>query len=218
MPSTRQQNTKRTRRYSNKGKSTKVEPIRTPEEIERVKAVLADNPRNMCLFILGINTAFRACELLSITVGQVAHLQVGDTLEVKQSKNKKYRRVAINGKAYQAIQDWLAHHPHPEMYDAPLFTSYTTQRGLKKDTIYKYVKEWCRKARLIGNYASHSLRKTWGYVVYRNNNPKDSKHGFHRKIAEIMEAFGHARERQTLDYLCIQHESITALYLDNEIG
>ena len=68
-----------------KGSSIKVEPIRQTKEIKRIKKLLSDTPRDLCLFTLGINTAYRANELLSIRVGQVDYLSVGDPLEVKQS-------------------------------------------------------------------------------------------------------------------------------------
>ena len=63
------------------GASIKVEPIRELKAIKRIKYILADNPRDLCLFTMGINTAYRANELLSLTVGQVDHLVAGDGRE-----------------------------------------------------------------------------------------------------------------------------------------
>ncbi len=42
------------------GSSIQVEPIRTKTAIENIKKILRDNPRNLCLFTLGMNTAYRA--------------------------------------------------------------------------------------------------------------------------------------------------------------
>jgi integrase len=53
----------------------------------------------LCLFSLGINTAYRASELLAIKVGDVRHLQPGDVLTRKQSKTQKYRGVVLNAAA-----------------------------------------------------------------------------------------------------------------------
>jgi integrase len=55
-----------------------VEPIRDRKAIERIRKLLRDHPRDLCLFAVGINTAFRANELLSLKVGQVRLLQAGD--------------------------------------------------------------------------------------------------------------------------------------------
>ncbi len=64
------------------GSSIKVEPIRQKAAIERIKAALLHNGkyRDHCLFTLGINTAYRANELLSITIQQAAELSAGDVL------------------------------------------------------------------------------------------------------------------------------------------
>ncbi len=75
-----------------KGSSIKVDPIRSLEAISAIKSVCADSPRDLCLFTFGINTAYRAGEILSLKVGQVEHLEVGDRLEIKQSKNRKVPR------------------------------------------------------------------------------------------------------------------------------
>ena len=75
--------------HPKKGSLTKVEPIRDLAAIEHIKAELSERPRDLCLFVLGINTAFRAGELLSIRCGQVAHLNEGDQLELMQNSNLK---------------------------------------------------------------------------------------------------------------------------------
>ncbi len=75
--------------HSVAGSTIKVEPIRDKRAIARIKKVLGDHPRDLCLFTLGINTAYRANELLSIKVRQVRSLNVGDVLELKQSKTHK---------------------------------------------------------------------------------------------------------------------------------
>jgi len=60
-----------------------VEPIRDKKAIHRIKKILADRPRDLCLFTLGINTAYRSNELLSLKVGQVKALRAGDVLGVE---------------------------------------------------------------------------------------------------------------------------------------
>ena len=40
------------------GSVLKVEPIRDRRAIGRIKKMLRDHPRDLCLFVLGMNTAF----------------------------------------------------------------------------------------------------------------------------------------------------------------
>ena len=190
--------------HPQKGASIKVEPIRDLKAVKRIKKILADNPRDLCLFTLGINTAYRANELLSLRVGQVDYLKPGDRLDLKQSKNVKYRAATLNAAAIAAIDQWLEAHPNPTD-TAPLFPS---RKGggavaLTVSTLNNMLKRWCAEVGLKGNFGSHTLRKTWGY---------------HQRVtggqatALLMRAFGHASEAQTLEYLCIQPEEIDELY------
>lgn len=190
--------------HPKKGSSIKVEPIRDPKAIKRVRKLLADAPRNLCLFDMGVNTAFRANELLSITVGQVDHLNPGDQLELKQSKNRKYRPVKVNRLVVASIDIWLKQHPWPQA-DAPLFLSRKAEAGeaLRVPSLTNMVKEWCEHVGLRGNFGSHTLRKTWGYHQ-RVYNGVD--------IALLMAAYGHSSEKETMLYLGIEDHEVSDLY------
>ncbi|MCU7850499.1 MAG: tyrosine-type recombinase/integrase [Candidatus Thiodiazotropha sp. (ex Lucinoma kastoroae)] len=184
------------------GSTIKVEPIRDVKAIRRIKMLLVDQPRNLCLFTFGINTAYRANEILSVKVGQVAHLKTGDVLDLKQKKTKKYRGVTMNKTVIDAIDGWLKCHSRSLDDNAPLFIG---QRGNQITVPYtnNLVKQWCQDVGLKGNYGSHTLRKTWGYQqrVQRNT-----------PIPLLMDAYGHTTQKQTLEYLCIQAEEISELF------
>ena len=155
---------------------------------------------------MGINSAYRANELLSLSVGQVDYLKTGDRLELKQSKQNVYRSITVNQTAIEAIEGWLSHHPNPRTR-APLFPSYQKDKVLTVPTVCNLMKRWCKEAKLHGNYGSHTMRKTWGYWQYKNGT----------KIPLLMEAFGHTTQKQTLDYLCIQSAEIQELYTKLEL-
>lgn len=199
------------------GSTTKVEPIRTVQAIGKIKSMLEPNPRNFCLFVLGINTAFRASELLSIRIGLVRHLQPGDRLEVKQRKTKKYRSVTLNSAGYQAIQVQIENleklalkKRNPSIFgdDAFLFTGQRGFDALKVSTLNNMVKSWCRSANLKGNFGSHTLRKTWGYMQRKKQDTP---------VPLLMQALGHATQRQTMEYLCIQEKEIENVYTAMEL-
>lgn len=205
------------RRFSNQnhpkaGSTTKVEPIRDLAKIAAIKEMLSERPRDLCLFTLGINTAYRANELLSIRVGQVAHLRRGDSLTIRQSKTGRDRMTTLNGTAISAIQNWLAVHPDTED-SAPLFMSQRTRKALTVSPFINMVKGWCKEAGLKGNYGSHTLRKTWGYHQLRGN----TKTPPHLVLPLLMEAYGHARQQQTLEYLCIQSDEVASLFMQVEL-
>jgi integrase len=186
-----------------KGDQIKVDPIKKLKDIASIKKLLADNPRNSCLFAIGINTNLRASDLLRVKVGQVRDLSPGDEIELKEKKTGKSRRITLNKACAQAIQRLLASRPYAD--DDLLFTG---QRGpLTVPSVHRLVKGWCRAINLRGNYGSHSLRKTWGY---------HQRVTFGVDIPRLMVCFNHSTQRQTLDYLCIQPEEIKDVY-QNEL-
>lgn len=188
------------------GSSIKVEPIRDLKAIKRIKKILSDQSRNYCLFTLGVNSAYRANELLSLTVGQVDYLRAGDRLEVKQTKTNKYRAVTVNETTVNAIDKWLAAHPDPREGQA-LFPSLHKGKTLSVPTVTNLLKKWCEEVGLRGNFGSHTMRKTWGYWQYQKGTP----------IPLLMEAYGHATQKETLNYLCIQSNDVQALFTSMEL-
>jgi integrase len=181
------------------GSSIKVQPIRFKKDIETIKNNLAGHPRDLCLFTLGINTAFRANELLSIRVSQVSNLKVGDVLDLRQSKTRAYRQVTLNRKGVEAIQGLLRSRDY-QAEDFLFFSRWGDRLGVPE--VSRKVKQWCEAIHLDGNYGSHSLRKTWGYWQYRRGTP----------LPLLMQAFGHQTQQQTLAYLGIQAKDVAQIF------
>jgi integrase len=122
---------------------------------------------------------------------------VGDILTIKQRKTGKYRSVVLNDNVIESVKTYLRHKSLSDEDD--LFTGL---RGcLTVPTVNRLVKTWCSDVGLKGNYGSHSMRKTWGY--WQRQNGAD--------ILNLVEAFGHATQRQTMAYLGLQPEDVMKL-------
>lgn len=201
--------------HPKRGSSIKSSPIRSRKAIENIKVMLVkkEDFRNYCLFTFGINTAWRANELLSLQVRDVWDLKVDDVLDHKQRKNSKYRGTLVNEEAHQAIHLWLNRY-NPQSGDLPLFPAKVPGRWKGLDRKYRnvaigvpclcnMVKAWGREVGLEGRIGSHTLRKTWGYQQRTQFNVPPYK---------IQEAYGHATERQTLEYLGILSDEIMDIY------
>lgn len=186
--------------HPKKDSMIKVDPIRNLKDIQTIKKMLSDNPRDLCLFTLGINTNLRASDLLSIRYDQVAGVSVGSELVLQEKKTGKERRITLNKSAVEAIQNLI----NSTKYDAGDYL-FKGQRGvLTVPSVNRLVKGWCARINLKGNYGSHTLRKTFGYHQRTQLNTP---------IPELMVMFNHSTQRQTLDYLCIQAEEIKDAYL-----
>ena len=65
-----------------------------------------------------------------------------------------------------------------------------------------------RHINLRGNYAAHTLWKTWGF---------HQRVTFGVDIPTLMEAYNHSNQRQTLAYLCVQTREVHDCF-QNVIG
>jgi len=186
------------------GSVIKVEPIRELKDLKSIKRLLQDRPRDLAIFTLGINTNLRASDLLKVTVGMVRGLKVGDHFVIREKKTGKDRNISLNKTVQEAIHNLLA--TMPDAADTePLFQS---RKGEHSSICVPYlnslVKAWCKEINLSGNYGSHTLRKTFGYM-HRTVNKTD--------LPTLMHMFNHSTQRQTLEYLCIQPDEIKDAYM-----
>jgi integrase len=188
--------------HPKKGDTIKVEPITELKDIKLIKKLLKDKPRDYCLFTMGINTNLRASGLTRITAGDVRGKKPGDDLTVKEQKTGKARRITLNDNVILAVTRLLAHASHQDT--DPLFKSQKGNKALSVPSVNRLVKGWCREINLKGNYGSHTLRKTFGYMQRTQLNTS---------VAELIVIFNHSSQKQTLDYLCIQPEEIKNAYM-----
>lgn len=177
-----------------------VEPIKNRDKIARIKDNLRKKPRDYLLFVLGINVALRASDLLGLTVGDVLDDEgnVRDRLTVLESNRKKRRVISLSDSAKGAITFYLdsCHEAHPLGYKPtePLFASQKLPHGpITRTQAYRLIKKWCEDVELTGNYGTHSLRRTWGYWSYKEGVSIDA----------IWRELGHGTKKETLRYIGI---------------
>lgn len=182
-----------------KGPSGPTDPIRDRDAIARIKENLSGNPRDLALFVLGCNTAFRASDILGLNVGDV---RGRDQLSVKEKKTGKRRVVPINPTVRQSLDALVAGRVDSE----PLFIGEKRKTRLTVETLGRMWKRWCSDAGLDGNYASHSGRKTFGYQNRKNGTD----------LALLQKAFNHSSGSITLAYVGITDAEMETLYA-NEI-
>lgn len=187
------------------GEKIKVEPIKSEKDINRIIQNLTGHPRNLALFVVGINTNFRASDLLKLKVSDVKYLKPGDHFCSYEKKTGKGRLTTLNEPACEVIQALLVSMPDCIDNDL-LFQSRRSDggngQGLSVSTFSTMVKSWC--GHLRGNYGSHTLRKTFGYI---------HRTVFNTDIPTLMDMFNHSNQRQTLAYLGVQAAEIKEAYM-----
>jgi integrase len=187
--------TAQTKNHPAPGSIITVQPIIDKKVIERIKDHLKDHPRNYALFVTGINTAFRASDLLTLKVGDVR----GDTIRRREIKTGKVREFYLNGAVKSAVAPLIEGRDDGDF----LFRSEMTGYALTVEAFSTMVKIWCFNAGLKGNFASHTLRKTWARDKVDSGEP----------VWKVSEALGHSSEKITRLYLGLQVEDMKTLYM-----
>jgi integrase len=186
-----------------------VEPIRDVKKIEAMKKILrAGNRRDEVLFIMGINTALRISDILSLTVADVldAKGRLASCIELKEKKTGKPKKFPIN----KAIRDALNSYLPSIMPDrsrcgnTPLFPS---KKGGAAITRWHARRILAAAGEIIGlgRIGTHSLRKTFGYHVYQRTGGN---------LGLVQKLLNHSSSSDTLRYIGIDREQMDNTYLD----
>jgi integrase len=153
---------------------------------------------------MGINNGLRISDLLKIRVGQVRDLKAGDSLTIREQKTGKDNVLMINKGVYSTLQDHLASKDWSD--DDYLFQSRKGQnKPLTVPSVHRMVQEWTYGMK--GNYGTHSLRKTFGYI-------QRTKFGVSFEV--LCRRFNHSNPSTTMRYLGIHSKEVNDILM-NEI-
>jgi len=179
-----------------------VEPIRDKKKILAIKRNLKEegNPRNYLLFVMGVNTALRIGDLLSVKVKDVIDSKgaIKDYLFIKESKTGRQAKIYLNDPVKEALNYYLdkVKGIDPDSY---LFKSERSNRKLDRVRTWGLIQGWAKEAGLEGErYGTHSLRKTWGYQARIQG----------VSISQIQNKLGHKSPAITSRYIGIDQEEI----------
>ncbi|MDR1915552.1 MAG: tyrosine-type recombinase/integrase [Synergistaceae bacterium] len=182
-----------------------VDPIRDVKKIAEIKKFLrARGERDEVLFVMGINTALRIGDLLSLTIGDVMDKrgEISRVINLKEQKTGKLKRFPVNESIQKTLSPYLLRRSTSNMLE-PLFLS---QKG---GTLSRW-QAW-RILRAAGefvglrNVGTHSLRKTFGYHVYKKSGGD---------IGLVQKLLNHSASSVTLRYIGIDREMMDNIYLE----
>lgn len=177
---------------SRRGQITTTDPIKDLATVARIKESLQDNPRDLALFTLGVNSAFRAGDILKLTRADLVELPDGRIeVFVRERKTHKLRRVTLNPQASETLRRHLATSTDDRLFPVTI------------QWFGKLVKRWCAEAGLEGRFATHTLRKTFARLNYEV---------FGVSLATLAFALNHDSERTTMRYLGLVDEDVARVY------
>lgn len=151
-----------------------AQPIKDLEELERFKNYYADtrpNMRNYVLLELGLNTALRISDLLSLRWKDVYDFSKGDVrrhVRLLEQKTKKKSSIYMNECVRQAL---LAYKSGLEGNGGFLPERYLFP-GVKEEPIsrvqaWRIIRKAAESCHISGVISPHSMRKTFGYHAWK---------------------------------------------------
>lgn len=184
-----------------------TQPIKNPEQLERFKKFYQSekpNARNYALISIGLNSALRISDILSLTYGDVYDYHLGtwrSHIAVTEQKTGKQNCIYMN----REIRETLAHYAEPSEKDPSmwLFGSQKQDRlPLSRYQAYRIIKKAAVSAGLSANVSCHSLRKTFGYYAWKQGT----------QPALLMSIYNHSTYQVTKRYLGIEQDDKDAVF------
>jgi site-specific recombinase XerD len=180
-----------------------VEPIRDLNKLNKIKGNLLKqkNPRDLLLFVLGINTGLRISDLLPLKLIDVKNKEGDpkDYVYLTEKKTHKQRKIILNSEVKKALQIFFT---KSNIYDLDtyLFTSEKNDKNkpLSKVRAWQLINEWCRSVGILERVGTHTLRKTLGYQMRKSG----------IAIEVIQEMLGHSSVSVTTRYIGISQEEL----------
>ncbi|MDR1329506.1 MAG: tyrosine-type recombinase/integrase [Oscillospiraceae bacterium] len=188
-----------------------TEPIRSKKTIQAMESYyfFRGEIRNHTLVVLGIHTALRIGDLLSLRWGDVFDFErrrVRGTVTLIERKTGKLKIIALHRKAISALDTYSKHY-RPTDPEGALFANVATGRPISRIQAYRIVRG-ASEALEIERVSCHSLRKTFGYHAWKSGVPP----------TVIMEIYNHSSYSVTRRYLGVTRDDTDAVYLDMQLG
>ena len=189
-----------------------TQPIRNREQLKQFKdyyQTVIPHPRNYMLLIIGLNSALRISDILSLTYGDVYNYAQGtwkSHIVVTERKTGKVNRIYMNREIRKTLEKYT--NPAEREADSWLFVSQVQKaQPLSRYQAYRIVRKAAVFAGLDANISCHSLRKTFGYHAWKQGMPP----------ALLMSIYNHSAYQVTKRYLCIDQDDKDEVFSKIEI-
>ena len=185
------------------------------EDLIKIRAYLREANKICFLnFInIGVNVGLRISDLAQFRFEKMTR---DWKMTIKEMKTGKVRTVVFNNTCKEAIIDLRRYYKELGFktstgYFFKSLSHYNVKHKIDMSiTINGMSREFLKLRDMLSiqyPIGSHSLRKTWGYHVYKGT----------LNIALLMKAFNHSSVEQTLRYIGIEDEHIFDIYHNFEI-
>lgn len=186
-----------------------TQPIKNVEDINALKNYYLNeqhNLRNYALFSIGVNTALRIGDILTLKWSDVYDFSTKkfhDHLDIHEHKTGKENLIAVNNSVCHALELYRASLSDVSAQDY-IFYGRDKRAPLSRTQAFRIIKQACSDLHLPKNISCHSLRKTFGYYAWMTGvNP-----------AVLMVIYNHSSFQVTKRYLGIDQDDKDKIFLN----
>lgn len=181
------------------------QPIREWKELENLKKYYKEvrpQERNQLLLIMGLNTALRISDLLSLRWSDVYNFEkktFKTHIVLLEQKTGKVSNIYLNHSITEALMDYrniLRKQGVTIKKGRYLYRGKTKNVPLSRVQAFRIIKEAADYCEIKGNISCHSLRKTFGYHAWKQG----------ASPVLLMNIFNHSSYRVTKHYLGIEQD------------
>lgn len=181
----------------------KMSPIKSIRKVEAfLNMTLKRGEKYFVIAKFQLNTGLRIIDVLQCRVSDIflPSMRFREYFTLKEEKTDKIKQIKLNEELKRSIKTYAIN--SNLRYDDYLFPGRFPGTHISYYQVWRIFTEIADEL-ILENFATHSLRKTWGYFSY-----KASKHN----IALIMAMFNHDSERETLKYIGVDQDEKDRIY------
>ena len=168
------------------------------KQIQTLRKVLVDKPRDLALLNTGVDTALRGGDLLSLKVSDVKTVwgEIRDSFYVKMKKTNKRVLCELSQHSILSIERWVKLSKKDS--DDFIFTSVRgSTNQISTVQLRRIIKGWCDECGWdVSFFSSHSIRRALPSEVYKQT----------KDLRSCQILLGHTNVGNTAHYLGVEEE------------
>lgn len=185
-----------------------TKPIKDKQQLQQFRNYYKDvipHPRNYALIVLGLNSALRISDLLSLRWDDLYDTSrhcYRTHLSIREKKTGKQNTFLLNSCCKEALQYYRQTLPTPSK-DSYLFASQKPPHApISRSQAFRIIKHAAKECGLDDGISCHSLRKTFGYNAWNSGIPP----------VLLMNIYNHSSYEITKHYLGIEQAEKDEVY------
>lgn len=182
-----------------------AEPIKSVGDLEKFKNYYKEikpNARNRLMIILGLNTALRISDILSLKWEIVFDFEKNryrNHITIIEQKTGKRSQVYMNSNVLNALKEYkqcIEKDKRSVDSNTYLFNHTNKNISISRSQAFRIIKEAAEYCSISGVISCHSLRKTFGYHAWKQGVPP----------VLLISIFNHSSFNVTKRYLGIEQD------------